>query len=358
VDEIAFRDVISGRRHGLPAALVRCGLSGLAIPYKTAVSVRNWCYDHGWKRTFAVHVPIVSVGNLTAGRTGKTRVVSFLAHWFQTRGVRVGIVSRGYRADCEQGNDEKRVLDQLCPGVPHIQQGNRVAAATAACRQHACQLLILDDGFQHRRLRRDLDILLIDASNPWGFGHLLPRGLLREPIASLKRADLVVLTRVNQCSPAQKQSLTTQLERHGRLDCCIEVVFRPDRLVSSAGETQPPDRFTGRSVIAFCGIGNPEAFHQTLQQIEFDVREFIAFSDHHKYSDQDLKLLDDHATQVDAEALITTQKDLVKLDRTHLGQHPLWFLHTVPDVVRGADVLEQHLTRLLPGRDPAAGPTR
>ena len=127
-------------------------------------------------------VPVVIIGNITVGGTGKTPFVAWLANWFHDNEVRVTILSRGYRSVSGDVNDEKMVLDQLCPDVPHVQNPNRVEAAITARRDHAAQLLILDDGYQHRRLSRDLDIVLIDAINPWGYGALLPRGLLREPM--------------------------------------------------------------------------------------------------------------------------------------------------------------------------------
>ncbi|MEO1997370.1 MAG: tetraacyldisaccharide 4'-kinase, partial [Planctomycetaceae bacterium] len=181
-----FRDLISGHNRGLAARSVRWGLECLASIYGSGVRLRNRTYDRGLRKVQALPVPAISVGNLTAGGTGKTPFVAYLANSFCTHQHQPAILSRGYGSQDGEANDEKRVLDLLCPNVPHDQHPDRVAAAARVCEQHNIDVLILDDGFQHRRAARDLDIVLIDALNPWGFGHLLPRGLLREPPSALQ----------------------------------------------------------------------------------------------------------------------------------------------------------------------------
>src|SRR4029077_6547005 len=141
----------------------------------------------------------------------------------------------GYGAGAGGSNDEALVLDQLCPDVPHLQNADRVTAARVAVEELDSQLLILDDGFQHRRLARDLDIVLIDATNPWGFGHLLPRGLLREPLLSLARAGLVIITRVDQVSRTEIIAIRDQIARFNSQCAIAEVMFVPERLVNASG---------------------------------------------------------------------------------------------------------------------------
>ncbi len=186
--------LISGSRPGVAARVLRAALRVLEFPYQWAVRLRNWRYDH---RPMAVHrvaVPVISVGNITAGGTGKTPMVAWLAQWAQQHNLSVALLSRGYRTPPDGhseslGNDEARELAQRLPEVPHIQNPDRVAGAQLAIDRHHCQLIVLDDGFQHRRLGRDLDIVLIDALRPFGYEHLLPRGLLREPLSGLARAS-------------------------------------------------------------------------------------------------------------------------------------------------------------------------
>ncbi len=159
------------------------------MPYTIAVTVRNRRYDRGAAEVHNVGVPIITVGNLSLGGTGKTPMVKWLAQRFQNAGLRVAIVSRGYGAADGKHNDEALELAQALPNVPHIQNRDRVAAAQRAIGEFKSQLILLDDGYQHRRLGRDLDIVLLDALEPFGFEHVFPRGTLREPLVGLQRAQ-------------------------------------------------------------------------------------------------------------------------------------------------------------------------
>jgi len=354
LDEIAFREMIYGNRRGAVASLARLGLGGLAPLYSLAVRARNRAFDLGLKPVRRVPVPVISVGNITTGGTGKTPVVAFLANWFQERGIRVTLLSRGYRSLSDSENDEKRLLDRLCPGIVHLQNPDRVASAERACREHNAEILILDDGFQHRRLARDLDIVLIDASNPFGYGHLLPRGLLREPLSALRRADLIVLTRADQCSPAEKFRIAATLNSVGATAERLEAAFQPRRLVNAAGERAELSSLDGKPVAGFCAIGNPDAFRDTLTNIRTAVASFTPFPDHHSYQTDDLERLGRQAALADVAAILTTQKDLVKIDRTHLGGRPLWAVEVSTVILNGESILQHNLIRLLDGISPGA----
>jgi tetraacyldisaccharide 4'-kinase len=338
----SHRDLVSGRARGPAAGVARGGLSVASLFYGAAVRARNRAFDLGIIRTHAALVPVISVGNLTAGGTGKTPIVAAIVEWFASRGLRPVILSRGYRAHEGAANDEKLVLDQLCPGVPHLQGANRIELARAACEQHAAQVLVLDDGFQHRRLARDLDIVLIDAVDPWGGGRLLPRGLLREPRSSLCRADAVILTRADQSTPAEKSRLIQEVHRDRPDETPIEAIFRPTGLINSEGTRAAIDSLD--AVSAFCGIGNPEGFCRTLADAGVrQVAAIRAFPDHHHYSEADLRDLSLGARGQRATALLTTQKDLVKIPHAHLDGVPLWAFGVRAEFVSG----EEHLSGLL-----------
>ena len=199
-----FRALISGQRRGVQAAVLRGLLRAAETPYTLAVRWRNRQYDRGRKPVERVDVPVISVGNLTLGGTGKTPLVEWLARWFRQRGVRVTIISRGYGAEAGARNDEALELEQKLPDVPHVQNADRVAAAKMAIEEFDCQLILLDDAFQHRRIHRDLNIVVVDALEPFGFGHVFPRGALREPLSGLRRADMVVLSRADLVQPAER----------------------------------------------------------------------------------------------------------------------------------------------------------
>jgi tetraacyldisaccharide 4'-kinase len=342
-----YHDIISGKTSGPIAALMRFGLSTLAPLYGVGVRIRNAAYDLGWKRIFRVGVPVVSLGNLTAGGTGKTPLAAFVAHWFRERGVRVCFISRGYRAGADGLNDEVRVLKSLCPDVPHLLNPDRVAAAFMAAQKTDSQILILDDGFQHRRLARDLDIVLIDASNPWGFGHLLPRGLLREPPTGLARAGLVIMTRVDQVSREEIDTIRTRVLRLHPECGIVDVEFPATRLIDALGEMQPIEKLAGMRVAAFCGIGNPGAFRASLERLGCTVLAFRSFPDHHDYTPAVIKELDIWSRESPVDAIICTQKDLVKIGAERLGGHRLLAVEIGTRIVAGEEVLNLHLTKLL-----------
>jgi tetraacyldisaccharide 4'-kinase len=344
----AYHELIRGSKQGVFAGAARFGLQTAALFYAAAVQLRSAGYDSGLLPTHRADVPVVSIGNLTAGGTGKTPMVAAVADWFTSRGLRPVILSRGYRSLQNSINDEKLVLDQLCPNVPHLQSPDRVKSARKACEAHGAQVLILDDGFQHRRLARELDIVLVDALDPWGAGHLLPRGLLREPKSALARADLVVLTRADQCAPEKKERLVEEIHRASRARPLIEAYFQPAGLTNAAGEKAPTASIAG-SVAAFCGIGNPEGFRATLRSAGVETRlvGFRTFVDHYHYTTNDLADLAHWAKSLGANALITTQKDLVKIPQTELAGSPLWALTIRAQITSGNDLLHGLLQRLI-----------
>ncbi len=349
VNEAQFRELISGKTRGVAAACLRGGLSLLALPYGLGVAVRKWMFECGLKKVFRVDAAVVSLGNLTTGGTGKTPFAAFLARWFTEQGVRVCFVSRGYGAQDGSGNDEALVLAQLCPDVPHRQQPDRVAASGRVIDDHGAELIILDDGFQHRRLHRDLDIVLIDALNPWGFGRLLPRGLLREPLRALRRADLIVITRADQATSEQLESIRDTTRRFVN-QSPVEVSFPPTRLINAAGETAEISSLSGRPVAAFCGIGNPQGFRESLHELGLTVAAFREFPDHHAYRAAELASLGEWAAGHDAAAVLLTQKDLVKIPSNELGSVPLWAVEIGCRIEQGDARLTEVLQGLLSRR--------
>jgi len=345
VVEAWFREVVSGSRTGLTAATARAVFAAASVPYAVVVSARNWCYDRGWFRQHAADVPVVSVGNLTTGGTGKTPVVALVVEWFRRRGLRPGILSRGYRRHSESANDEKLVLERLCPDVPHVQNADRVQGAARAVRL-GCNVLVLDDGFQHRRLRRDLDVVLVDATNPWGFGRLLPRGLLREPRRSLRRAQVVCLTRVELVDAGRLCRLRDEVTAAAPGALLAEVAFQPTGLLDGRGNRTPLDNLRGQPVVAFCGIGNPDAFRATLLDCGVQLGKLFAFPDHHHYSADDLQQVQRAACDCGAAAVVTTLKDLVKVDRLWTDDRPLRALLVEPVLVRGREEFERRLSEV------------
>jgi tetraacyldisaccharide 4'-kinase len=366
----AFRDVVSGGRRGFVAAALRGVLAIAELPYTWAVRARNRGYESG---RYAVHrapdgVPVISVGNLSLGGTGKTPMVEWIVGRILAQGKRPGIISRGYGGRGGP-NDEARELAWKLPSVPHEQNPDRVAAARRAVRERGCQVLVLDDAFQHRRIARDLDIVLLDALEPFGFEHVFPRGTLREPIDGLARADVVALSRADLLTADERAAIRSRAAQLAPKALWVEAIHAPLELVSAGnlpsttrctqqeGRGRAPcthgrgegissqllETLRGRRVLAFCGLGNPAGFRHTLETCGYDVVAFHEFPDHHAYSPADLEVLATAAGNCEAEALVCTQKDLVKIGLDRLGDRSLWAIRVGIEFLAGREEFERKL---------------
>jgi tetraacyldisaccharide 4'-kinase len=343
-----FRDLVSGRQRGLGPSALRGALRVAECLYTAAVRRRNRRFDLGAADIFRVEVPVVSVGNLTLGGTGKTPLVEWLARWFRQQDVRVALVSRGYGASADGPNDEALELEQSLPDVPHVQNADRVAAAREAIKAFQCQAIVLDDGFQHRRLARNLDIVLLDALEPLGFGHVFPRGTLREPVDGLRRADVVAISRADLLDEPARAELRQTISKHAPQAVVAEMVHAPRRLLSATGGQAPLDSLRNQAVAAFCGVGNPAGFRHTLAACGCRVAGFREFPDHHRYTPADVDRLAAWAQELDVSAALCTRKDLVKLAVDNLGGRPLWAVGVELEFLVGQQDVESRLRALLP----------
>lgn len=340
----AFHALIRGERRGPFATLARCGLRAASVPYGFGVRVRNMMFDRGWKKIHRATVPVVSVGNLSLGGTGKTPCVEYVARFYRELGVQVAILSRGYGSEAGR-NDEAMVLEENLPDVPHLQGPNRAALAETAVEELEAELLVLDDGFQHRRLHRDLDIVLIDATCPATRDRMFPRGTLREPMSSLRRAHVVMLTRCSQASNANE--LKRELEAKFPGKPIVMTDHRPSDLLRGE-ESEPLESLRGKPVGGFCGLGNPAAFRRTLEDIGASVADFRSFPDHHNYTRDDVNDLTAWANRLPADAaILTTQKDMVKLRITELAGRACFALRIGLDFREGEDEFQQRLESVM-----------
>ncbi len=294
-----------------------------------AVRLRNFAYDRGLLPTAHLDVPVVCVGNLTAGGTGKTPFVIWVCKRLAERGLRAGVLSRGYGAAQGERNDEAALLASALPGTPHVQDPDRARGGERLVAEQRVDAVVLDDGFQHRRLRRDLDLVLVDATRPWGLARpadgvapvraLLPRGLLREPAAGLSRADAIVVTRADQVAPADLEALLQELTELAPGCGIATAAHRPRRLIDAAGNDVGLESLYGREVDLVSGIGNPEAFEATVRRLGARVVTHRRFRDHHAYTARDLADLGAGgrwivATTKDAPKLPTIDEPVVLLD--------------------------------------------
>jgi len=343
-----FRELVSGRRRGVLASVGRGALRFAEVGYAAAMRVRNARYDSGRAASFQVDAPVVCVGNLTLGGTGKTPMVEWIARWFRARDVRVSIVSRGYGAQAGARNDEALELEQKLPDVPLLQNVDRVEGARTAIEEFESQLVLLDDGFQHRRLRRDLDVVLLDALEPFGYGHVLPRGMLREPLSALRRAGAIVLSRADLVDEAERRRIESEVRRFNSAAPWCEVRHAPRALLDARGAETPLAALAGKRVAGFCGLGNPAGFRRTLAGLGGEVVAFREFPDHHNYERADVETLVQLAQESRAEALVCTHKDLVKLRVDQLAGKPLWAVVVGLEFLKGEELLARELNKLLP----------
>lgn len=338
-----FREVVSGQRQGLLPAALRMLLATAEPVYAAVVARKNRRYDNGGLPITRVDVPVISVGNLTVGGTGKTPFVVWLAKRFRQRNIAVTLISRGY-GQSRGPNDEAREIAATLPDVPQLQNPDRIAAAQQAIAEQRADVIILDDAFQHRRLARELDIVLIDALEPFGYGRLLPRGLLREPVANLRRAHVIALSRADAVSAERRDEIRSIVAQHAPQAVWLELVHQPVALIDHAGNREPLSNWQGKPLAAFAGIGNPAGFQHTLAHCGLNVQTFRALADHQDYSPAVVESLSHWLrTQAVVEAVVCTHKDLVKLPREALGEIPLRALQIELAITRGED----ELTRLL-----------
>ena len=300
-----------------PAAFALRGLTLPAtLPYRAAVGSRNALYGLGLLPSRDLGRPTISVGNLTAGGTGKTPMVIALARLLQAMDHRPAVLLRGYEPggyEQKKGSDEAAELRGSLGGdIPVTPDGDRVRGARTVLDQHpTTTVFLLDDGFQHRRARRDLNLVLVDSLRPFGFDHLLPRGLLREPPAALRRADAVLLTRTNRATPPQLDQLDARIRKitgkaplaHAVHDWTgLRLAFKP----------YPVDRLADLRVLGVAGIGNPADFAQRLREVAGTCVGVLTYDDHYRYSRDELEGIFSVALERGAQAVVTTEKDYVK----------------------------------------------
>ena len=304
-------------------------LACFSFLYGAAVRLRVQAYPV--KKKKALPGFVVSVGNLTVGGTGKTPATIMIAQWAAAEGFQPAVLSRGYggkrnkavievsdgkdlRARPEEAGDEPYLMAQNLPGIPVIVSPNRYRAGLLAHEKHAADFFILDDGFQHITLKRDLDLVLMDSHRPFGNGHLLPWGPLREPLHHLSRADAFLLTRANpdgkDATGATEEFLKRRFQKPLFLSAHV-----PEKIVFPHGNKEYNTSFLkGKRVTAFAGLARPNAFRETVIALGAEVVSFKAFKDHHVYVPGQLLQLIREKDRAGADCLITTEKDWVRIE--------------------------------------------
>jgi tetraacyldisaccharide 4'-kinase len=313
-------------------------------------------YDKGLFTAHALDAVVISVGNVTVGGTGKTPFVQFVARLLSQKGLSVAVISRGYGgkekgvlvvsdgqsilSDARTAGDEPVLLAKSLPRVPVVVSPDRLKAGAYAVKRFGSRVLVLDDAFQHRRMRRNLDIVLLRCEDPFGNGWLLPAGPLREPLSALRRADAVVVT-------GPKKSFTLNesedLSRYVRAPVFFSELRPIGWVRHGTDESAGLDSLKGVSVLAFAGIGNPKSFERSIVQTGAVLSKLIPFADHHFYTENDLRRLATVAETMGAQAAVTTEKDGVRIGKWQ-GRIPLYCLRVR---MEADSALEKMISRII-----------
>ena len=382
-------DVILERREGGRANALKFVLGGFAKLYEQAVQIRLGLYRRRLLRPQELGCPVVSVGNLTVGGTGKTPVAEMLARELQRRGRRVAILSRGYKSvprpfaqrlrnkifkhldlfppriasdgkevllDSRRAGDEPHMLAKNLPGVCVLVDKDRVKSGLHALRHFGSDVLLLDDGLQYQRLRHRIDVVLVDSQTPFGNEHLLPRGTLREPPANLRRASYIIVTK---SGPQPDEALLARLRKLNRTAAIIECNHAPRHWQDlGTGARFPLDHLKGRHVGAMSGIARPESFEEGVRQLGANVEITKAFADHHRFTKKEILRFLEWCDRRSLDALVTTEKDAVRFPEIDNPPVPMLFLRVEIEILRGREHWEELLSRVAGENVTPSGATR
>jgi tetraacyldisaccharide 4'-kinase len=307
----------------------------LSVPYRWAVQARVLFYDVGLLRTKRLPCPVISVGNVTVGGTGKTPLVMALARGLMDRGIPVAILSRGYKGkktsgplvsdgqivflSPEESGDEPFLMAKSLKGIPVLVGKDRFVTGRMALQRFGIRGLLLDDGYQHLQLYRDLNILLIDSHIGFGDHHLLPRGILREPLSHLRRVHLFLLTKVEDLEACQP--LEAKLHQIHPSSPVFHSHYEPLGLIGPEEEWEELHSLKGKKALVLSGIANPNYFSSLLKKCGMEIVKEAIFPDHHLYTAKDLAFLEKQGKGADW--FVTTEKDMVKLMRLNIGHLPI-----------------------------------
>lgn len=348
-----------------PGQPVRTGLGWASWFYGLVIRLGLWCYRQGWCSSTRLSCPVISVGNLTVGGTGKTPIVILLTEWLQAKGRHVAVLSRGYKRTStaphllvsdgsrvlvspSEAGDEPFLIAQRCPQAIVAVGADRVALGRWVLDQYPIDCIVLDDGFQHRALHRDVDLVLLDATDAMGLDALLPAGRLREPLSELARASAVAITRAD--SRSDVKAVCDRLHAVGYPSGNVmEVVFTPECVVAVVSQERQSLEW-GRTKKAWLvsGVGNSLSFRRSAESVGIEVVGETAFADHHGYSHQDVQHIHASAKTNGVEIILTTEKDAGKLSSFLVPDDPWWALRLRANIAHGEESLRRLIDASLP----------
>lgn len=346
-------------------------LKALSHVFGLVVSIRYFLYRTGLKRRYPLGIQVISIGNVTAGGTGKTPVTEIFARMLAKEGRKVAILSRGYRRkespwwkriftqviepplvvsdgrrvllDATIGGDEPYMLASNLPGVAVVVDRNRVKAGRYAIRKLGCDTLLLDDGFQYQKLKHSIDVVLVDSSNPFGNGNMLPRGILREPVRNLKRADIIFLTKCRGDVSAVK----AEIRKYNRNAEIVECNHTPKLLRDVwSREELPLSWLNGKTICTLSGIASPKGFENSLRNLGPKVVWCERYADHHRYDSSEILYALNRSADMGADALITTEKDAVRFPRLEATPIKCLYLRVAIEIFSGEENFTSIINRI------------
>ena len=346
-------------------------LKGLSYLFLMVVSIRYFLYRTGLLRRYPLGTQVISIGNVTAGGTGKTPVTEIFARTLAAEGRKVAILSRGYRRkeapwwqrlftqviekplvvsdgrrvllDSATGGDEPYMLASNLPGVAVVVDRNRVKAGRYAVNRLGCDTLILDDGFQYQKLKHSIEVVLVDSTNPFGNGNLLPRGILREPVRNLKRADIIFLTKCRGDVSAVKE----EIRRYNTTAEIVECTHTPQVLKDVwSREEFPLDWLRDKTVCTLSGIASPKGFENSLRHLGAKVVWCERYADHHRYDASEVLYALNRTADMGADALVTTEKDAVRFPRLETAPVKCLYLRIAIEILVGGESFTQLINRI------------
>lgn len=363
--------------HEWPIRLLLWCLKRLSSVYQFVVQARLYLYETGVLRRFPLGCQVISVGNVTVGGTGKTPMVEKLARELSAEGRKVAILSRGYRKkektflqrlagsfkggesrtpprivsdgknlllDSEMSGDEPYMLATNLPDVVVLVDKNRVKSGRYAVKHFGCDTLLLDDGFQYQRLRHRLDLVLVDRTNPFGNGHVLPRGILREPAANISRAKFICITKANG---ADTSELRERIRSYNPGAGIMECNHKPCAIIKAfTRETAPLSRLQGMRIVALSGIASPQSFENSLEKLGAVIVERMRYADHHRFSQQEIIDVVNKAQKLGVDAILTTEKDAVRMTRIDRCAVPVYFLRIEVQFISGIEEFQRCISHI------------
>ena len=346
-------------------------LKGFSFIFALIVSFRYFLYRTGLLRRFPLGIQVISIGNVTAGGTGKTPVTEIFARTLASQGRKVAILSRGYRRkeapwwkrmftqvvepplvvsdgkrirlDAATGGDEPYMLASNLPGVAVVVDRNRVKAGRYAIKRLGCDTIILDDGFQYQKLKHSVEVVLVDSTNPFGNGNMLPRGILREPARHLKRADIIFLTKCRGDVSAARE----EIRKYNRTAEIVECNHSPKVLKDVwSREEFPLEWLRGKTLCTLSGIASPKGFENSLRHLGSKVVWCERYADHHRYDPSEILYALNRTADMGADALVTTEKDAVRFPRFETTPVKCLYLRIAIEILSGAEHVDGIIDRI------------